>query len=186
MAKTKDETPAEPTYEDGARPGQPREVPETELTDHEIVQRRTPTVDGGPEWPADGRFRKVFHIAAARVSRPDIGEPTDNWHGPEYDSMHEANKVAVLQDALNHGLHPRGEAELDDATEPDGNGMADLTYSVECVPASTEPTEDTAALTYTPSQAIADQGGSTLVEADGGPPEAPDGAGKASDTPKGK
>ena len=153
----------EPTYEDGARPGQPREVAETALTDHEIVQRRTPTQDGGPEWPLDGRFRKVFHIQAARVSRPDIAEPTDSWHGPEYDSMHEANKLAVLQDALNHGLHPRGEAELDDATEPDGSGMSALTYSVECVPASTEAPEE-AALAYTPSAALADQGGTSLVE----------------------
>jgi hypothetical protein len=59
-------------------------------------------------------------------------------------AMHEANKAAVLQEAIQRGLHPRGEVRFDGAevktTEsgPRTFRHAELTYSVEVVPASVD------------------------------------------------
>ena len=151
-----------PRVEKIVRSGTVREQGETNLTDHQIVQRRTPDLVGRAPWPADGRFHRVFHVSVARTSTGTGA--TSDWTASEYDSMHEANKIAVLQEAMNNGLHPRGEATFDGAGElaADGSGSVDLEYSVECVPASVETPEETAALTLTPSKAIEEQGGTTL------------------------
>lgn len=77
-------------------------------------------------------------------------------------AMHEANKAAVLQEAIQRGLHPRGEARLDGAeikTSESGRRTfqhAFLTYSVEVIPASvdTKSTETT-----TPRDQIKSDGG---------------------------
>lgn len=148
------------------RNGAAKYVSEAQLSTEAVIQRRTSTLDGGPLWPADGRYHKVFNIATPRTS---TGKPPElNWNAPEHDAMHEANKVAVLQEAMMRGLHPRGEAEfvgqLGDADE--ASGSASLEYQVEVVPATVDGEE--AANTYTPSAAIADQGGSTLPEFNAG------------------
>lgn len=138
-------------------------VDEPALTTEAVIQRRTSTIDGGPEWPADGRFHRVFSVATPRTSTG--ATPELDWYADEHDSMHEANKVAVLQEALLRGLHPRGEATFDGQDgdlDPASYGTASLNYSVEVVPATDEAHE--AASTYTPSFAIKDQGGSTLAE----------------------
>jgi len=166
MAKNEQSKPVEqaPAEEKIVRSGTVREKGEGPLTDHQIVQRRTPDLEGRDPWPADGRFHRVFHVQAARVSTRDQSSATSDWNAPEYDSMHEANKLAVLQEAMNVGLHPRAEATFDGASEPDElAGSCDLTYSVECVPASSERPEE-AALAYTPSAALNDLGGTSLVE----------------------
>jgi hypothetical protein len=140
-------------------------VDEPALSTEAVIQRRTSTIDGGPEWPADGRYRKVFTVVVPRVS---TGADLElDWNSDEHDTMHEANKVATLQEALFRGLHPQGEARFDGQegdTDPRSYGSATLVYSVEVVPATDEGTE--AAATYTPSFAIKDQGGSTLAEGD--------------------
>ena len=151
------------------RNGATKYVSEANLTTEAIIQRRTSTLDGGPEWPADGRYHKVFNIATPRTS---TGKPPElDWNDDQHRAMHEANKVAVLQEALNRGLHPRGEAEfvgqLGDTDE--SSGSASLEYQVEVVPATIDGEE--AAGTYTPSAAIADQGGSTLPEFNAGQDE---------------
>ncbi len=89
---------------------------ESELTDNEIVQRRTPDVDGRPLWPADGRFHRSFNVETPRVSGLGLeDDATSDWSSSDHDAMHEANKVAVLQEAINLGLHPRSEATFDGA-----------------------------------------------------------------------
>lgn len=142
------------------RNGAAKYVSEGQLSTEAVIQRRTSTIDGGPLWPADGRYHKVFNIATPRTSTGKL--PELDWNDDQHLAMHEANKVAVLQEALNRGLHPRGEAEfvgqLGDADE--ASGSASLEYQVEVVPATVDGEE--AANTYTPSAAIADQGGSTL------------------------
>lgn len=166
MAKnesTKPETkPAEPTPAEREK----RFPEENELTDAEIVQRRTPDVDGKPLWPADGRFHRSFNVETPRVTGLGLeDDATSDWKSSDHDAMHEANKVAVLQEALNLGLHPRSEATFDGAGPKNAlTGTVALTYSVEVVPASSETPEETAALTYHPSRALADQGGSTLPD----------------------
>lgn len=143
----------------------PGYVDEPELTDNAIIQRRTSTIEGGPQWPADGRYRKVFGVVVPRVSTGKA-EKLD-WNDSQHDAMHEANKVAVLQEALLRGLHPLGEARFDGQDgDLDGAsyGTGTLVYSVEVVPATSEGHE--AADTYTPSFALEDQDGTTLPEAD--------------------
>lgn len=58
----------------------------------------------------------------------------DNWTGEEY--QHEANKAAVANEAIQRGLHPRGEAKFDGAEDHEDGASLVLTYSVETVPSS--------------------------------------------------
>lgn len=78
------------------------------------------TADG-----ADGmRFVKEFVVLAAR------------WNDEDY--QHEANRAGVVNEAIQRGLHPRGEVSYDGAEQhPDGLSLV-LTYSVETVPASVD------------------------------------------------
>jgi hypothetical protein len=81
-------------------------------------------------------------------------------------AMHEANKAGVLQEAIQRGLHPRGEVRFDGAeVKTTESGLrtfrhAELTYSVEVVPASvdTKPTETT-----TPRDQIESDDGDTAT-----------------------
>jgi hypothetical protein len=148
------------------RTGAPGFVDEPALTTEQVVQRRTSTVDGGPEWPADGRYRKVFTIQVPRTSTPGA-DPKVDWNDDQHQAMHEANKVAVLQEALLRGLHPQAEAvfdgPLDQNVAEEAAASVSLVYSVEAIPAAGD---EVAASAYTPSAALADQGGTTLPEGD--------------------
>lgn len=78
---------------------------------------------------ADGsegtRHVKEFVVLGASVGDED---------GPE----HAPNKVAVLQEAIQRGLHPRGDVSYDGA-ETLGDGVSRLLrYSVEVVPAAVD------------------------------------------------
>jgi hypothetical protein len=80
------------------------------------------------ERSADGsdgtRFVKQFVVLAAR------------WTDEDY--QHEANRAGVVNEAIQHGLHPRGAVSFDGGeTHPDGLSLV-LTYSVETVPASVD------------------------------------------------
>jgi hypothetical protein len=115
------------------------------VTADEMVAART----AGDAAPSD-RFVKVFTIFVGQLAEQD-------WDDPAQESMHRANQVATLQDAIHRGLHPKEPAQFDGAKEVTGGNVA-LTYSVKVVPA----TLDTdAAGTYTPSAALNDMGGST-------------------------
>lgn len=95
--------------------------------------RQHPAKVGEPEVEvaersADGsegtRFVKEFVVQAAR------------WNGEDY--QHEANRAGVVGDAIQRGLHPRGDVSFDGQEEhPDGLSLV-LTYSVETVPASVD------------------------------------------------
>jgi hypothetical protein len=146
------------------RPG-PQGKDEVDLTTEEIVRRRTP---GGDRWPADGRFRWVFHVAKPIVARNVPGATAaSDWSDEDGSmaNMHEANKVATLQWALGNGLHPTGPAELDQVLGADDEDAStvDLVYAVSVVPASIQDPAE-AARTYTPSAALGDLGGTTLAE----------------------
>lgn len=155
---------AEPDLID-PRPG-PQGPDEVDLTTEKIVQRRTP---GGDRWPADGRFRWVFHVGKPVVAKNVPGaSAASDWSDEDgtMATMHNANKVAVLQFAMNNGLHPTAEAELDQVIGADDEDAVtvDLVYVVDVVPASEQTPEENAARTLTPSGAISDMGGTTLAE----------------------
>ncbi|ANZ35249.1 hypothetical protein BBK82_03340 [Lentzea guizhouensis] len=86
--------------------------------------------------------------------------------------QHEANRANVLEDAIQRGLHPRGEVRFDGAEditrEPAEPGrrffpLVELTYSVETIPAAvdTQPAETT-----TPRDQIESDDGSTSTPTD--------------------
>ena len=95
--------------------------------------RQHPAKAGEPEVEvdkrtADGsdgmRFVKEFVVLAAR------------WLGHDY--QHEANRAGVVNEAIQRGLHPRGDVAFDGQEQhPDGLSLV-LTYSVETVPASVD------------------------------------------------
>jgi hypothetical protein len=144
--------PVNDSYTDAR--GTTRFRPESDLTTEEVIQRRTTTVAGEREYPPDGRYYRVFNVEVPRTSTPGP-DPEVDWSDDQHSAMHEANKVAVLQEALNRGLHPQAAARFDGARKVDGG----LVYSVEVIPATDD---ERAAETVTPSKAIADQGGTTL------------------------
>lgn len=75
------------------------------------------------------------------------------WGGS--DGEHVANKAGVANEAIQRGLHPRGDVRFDGtADHPDGDSLV-LTYSVETVPASVDHTPQS---TTTPRDILKDGG----------------------------
>lgn len=74
---------------------------------------------------SDGmRFVKEFVVLAAR------------WNDEDY--QHEANRAGTVNEAIQRGLHPRGDVSFDGQEQhPDGLSLV-LTYSVATVPASVD------------------------------------------------
>jgi hypothetical protein len=101
----------------------------------------------------DDRFRRTF-VLQERAWK-DIDES-------KFDDAHEANKVALLQDALNVGLHPTGEAVFDGLDRECGYRSVGLKYSVPVRVAalSDKPTADV----VTPSNALKDMPGGTTAQ----------------------
>jgi hypothetical protein len=63
-----------------------------------------------------------------------LGDALPDADGPE----HEPNKVGVLQEAIQRGLHPRGDVSFD-GSETLGDGVSRLLrYSVEVIPAAVD------------------------------------------------
>lgn len=104
----------------------------TEGLHREVAQR-------SPDGSDRDQFRKVFSVGRLGVS-PD-------------DPDHRRNAIAVVQEAVQRGLHPRGDVYLVDAVEHDeplnASGSrrcryTDLRYAVAVIPASIDTTpEDT-------------------------------------------
>lgn len=83
----------------------------------EVGQRSADGSDGA-------RFVKEFVVLASQ------------WGGSG--DEHAANKAGVANEAIQRGLHPRGDIVFDGSEEqPDGLSLT-LTYSVETVPASVD------------------------------------------------
>ena len=77
-----------------------------------------------PDGAKDTRHIKEFVVPAAR------------WTGEDY--QHEANRAALVNEAIQRGLHPRGDVAFDGQEDhPDGLSLI-LTYSVDTVPSSVD------------------------------------------------
>jgi hypothetical protein len=119
----------------------------------QLRQRQFPAKAGAPEVEVDERSAdgaegtrhvKEFVVPAAR------------WTGEDY--QHEANRAAVVNEAIQRGLHPRGDVSFDGQEEhADGVSLV-LTYSVETVPSSVD---DQPEDTTTPRDVIEADGGDT-------------------------
>lgn len=121
----------------------------------EVAQRTEPDTDGS--W-----FRRVFtvHNRAHTTGLPEDHE------------IHAANRTAVIQQALQQGLHPKAQPELE-SEEPcpsDPANHTNLTYRVQVVPAvaDTDPWS-----TVTPSNPYGDPDGRPPYEESTSEPDAP-------------
>lgn len=121
-------------------------VPQSE---EEMVAARAADNDSS----ADDRFRRTY-VLQERAWK-DIDES-------KFDDAHEANKVALLQEALNVGLHPLAEATFDGLDREVGYRSIGLKYSVPVRVAalSDKPTADV----VTPSSALKDMPGGTTAQ----------------------
>jgi hypothetical protein len=113
----------------------------------EIADRNTGDV------PHDNRFHKTYTVPPTTI----IAE--DNWADSDgAEAMHNANKTALLEEALHRGLHPQDEPTFDgESTRSDGS--VDLDYSVAVKPAHA--VEHPVIETVTPSVELLHLGGDT-------------------------
>lgn len=74
-----------------------------------------------------------------------------NWNGS--DDEHTANKAVVANEAIQRGLHPRGDVAFDGDEEHDDGQSLVLTYSVDTVPAIVDHTPQD---TTTPREVLTD------------------------------
>jgi hypothetical protein len=101
----------------------------------------------------DDRFRRTFVLKE---------RDWQNVEASKYDDAHEANKVCLLQEALNVGLHPTDTATFDGLDREVGYRSVGLKYSVPVRVAalSDRPTADV----VTPSNALKDLPGGTTAQ----------------------
>ena len=121
----------------------------------EARTKQFPAKDGEPavevdERSADGaegtRYVKEFVVLKA------------SWPSRDEGDAHKANAAAVANEAIQRGLHPRGEASFDGAEDhPDGLSLT-LKYSVNTVPSSVD---EVSRDTTTPRDVIEAAGGDT-------------------------
>lgn len=128
--------------------------------EQQLRQRQFPAKAGAPavevdERSADGaegtRHVKEFVVLA------------DQWPSMDEDAAHAANRAAVTNEAIQRGLHPRGDVSFDGASAHDDGVSTVLTYSVETVPASIDHTPQD---TTTPRDVIEAVGGDTSKAGD--------------------
>ena len=119
-----------------------------------------PAKAGGAE--AEVEQRSADGSEGERHVKEFVVVSTD-WPGDGEGPGHEANKAAVVGEAIQRGLHPRGDVSFDGAAEH-GDGVSTvLTYSVETVPASVDHTPQE---TTTPRDVIEAAGGDTSKAGD--------------------
>lgn len=75
--------------------------------------------------PTGSTYQKVFVV---------------NHYDPSYEAQHAANKVAVLQEALNNGSHPIAEPTFDKAEKHVDGVSTNVYYSVKVKPVEENPT----------------------------------------------
>lgn len=99
----------------------------------QLRQRQFPAKAGHPDVEVDERSadgaKGTRHVKEFIVHGR-------NWTGEEY--QHEANRAAVTNEAIQRGLHPRGDVSFDGAADHDDGVSVVLTYSVETVPSSVD------------------------------------------------
>lgn len=142
MAKTSKATEAATDNRTPAASGEP--------SDAEMIAARTTG-----DVPADERFYREFVILAR------------DYQSGNQEELHRANRLAVLQEAMNRGLHPKGtfadvRLELEEKLGEHALRSKEsikLTYSVPVVPATRD---GEPAGTLTPSRALEELDGTTI------------------------
>jgi hypothetical protein len=116
---------------------------------------------------ADGADGQVFKKTIRGVIHLELAQDPENV-------VHNDNKLAVLQEAIQRGLHPKEEPHLLSAevfyTNRRGQTTVDMVYGVEVEPAVID--EDNTETTVEPAEMLADMGGTTRPD-NGGVEEDP-------------
>ena len=99
----------------------------------QVRQRQFPAKAGAPDVEVDER--SADGASGTRHVKEFVVHGR-NWSGEEY--QHEANKAAVTNEAIQRGLHPRGDVSFDGAEDHDDGVSVVLMYSVETVPSSVD------------------------------------------------
>lgn len=94
---------------------------ESELSESQQVLVRT---EPSAATKDDGKYRKHFMV-----------QHRDDYDDEQHADMHEANKLATLQEALGAGVHPKGDVVFEGTQETPQSGSIILVYAVEGVPA---------------------------------------------------
>lgn len=149
-AAAKADTPEANEPEDQASKTRNREHVSNQDPAVEIADRTAPGA------PTDSRFHRTFTVPpTSRIAE-------DSWAESDgAESMHNANKAAMLAEALHRGLHPMEEPTFDgESTRADGS--VDLDYSVSVKPA--HDVEFPVIETVTSSVELLHLGGDTTAE----------------------
>lgn len=154
-----DDTLAEDVFDDES----PAYEHSDEVDESGPEEPQLPVSDVTEQFPAVDGTEEGLHTEVAQ--RAVDGADEDMWHKvfrvgrigvTEDDPIHRQNAVAVVQEAVQRGLHPRGDVylvaieETDEPLNASGSRRmrhTDLRYAVQVVPASidTEPGETTTA-----------------------------------------
>ncbi len=102
----------------------------------------------------DSKYRKRFMV-----------QFRDDYDDEQHADMHEANKLATLQDALMAGVHPKGDVVFEGTQETPQSGSVILVYAVEGVPAELDAD---APGTTVPRAVLLDMPGASSVVGDDG------------------
>jgi hypothetical protein len=125
---------------------------ETTVTGIEENKKDTSLLSDGSVVDFEGAHRSPDNMSLS-VEKSDntveTAEPTGNnyqkvfvvnHYDPDYEDQHAANKVAVLQEALNNGSHPIAEPTFDGVKKNADGVSTDVYYSVKVKPAEESPT----------------------------------------------
>lgn len=139
----------------------PSKSSEQSATDEEqLRQRQFPAKAGAPDVEVDERSADG---AEGRRHVKEFVVLAEQWPSMDEEAAHAANRAAVTNEAIQRGLHPRGDVSFDGASEHDDGVSTVLTYSVETVPASIDHTPQE---TTTPRDVIEAVGGDTSKAGD--------------------
>ena len=96
-----------------------------------VTAKKTAAKTPDPEAEVDKRSADGSEGARHEKDFVVLGNDLGDKDGP----LHDPNKLAVLQEAIQRGLHPRGDVSFDGAERLDDGVSYQLCYSVEVVPA---------------------------------------------------
>lgn len=128
-------------------------APDTEEDEPQVSSshEQFPSLHGQPEVEVEARSADGAEGTSYRKTFVLLGT------FPEGHPAHEDNARHTLEEAIQRGLHPKGEARLVDTKEvPEVRDLvsSELTYEVEVVPAAVD---DEAPTTVTPSKVLLDE-----------------------------
>ena len=105
---------------------------------HEAAEEQFPSDKGEDKVENAERTADTDKSEASVFKKDFVVLITDAYEVLERDGLHLANKLRVLEEAIQHGLHPTGEPRFDGETDQDRTRIGTnkvFSYSVDVIPA---------------------------------------------------